>query len=228
MKDSFYEYFLKDSLLAFLVKQKAIIKDINDLNVTFKYEIDARIIRKIFASLKYFEVLKIERIEKNTSYLVYLAACYKRYKTNFKVTINQGNLFFPKGTNVEYFSFMLKRTLNLVVYKNEELVSDLFYKIFEVNVNDIKLLGDFYNLINNNKIDTYDTLIDIFNIYQGNKKKIDYTSLKNRINRKNCKKVLKEWESIKKNNIFINYDLNKVLEKLEDLVTLLSKWEGND
>ncbi len=228
MKDSFYEYFLKDSLLAFLVKQKAIIKDINDLNVTFKYEIDARIIRKIFASLKYFEVLKIERIEKNTSYLVYLAACYKRYKTNFKVTINQGNLFFPKGTNVEYFSFMLKRTLNLVVYKNEELVSDLFYKILEVNVNDIKLLGDFYNLINNNKIDTYDTLIDIFNIYQGNKKKIDYTSLKNRINRKNCKKVLKEWESIKKNNIFINYDLNKVLEKLEDLVTLLSKWEGND
>lgn len=228
MKDSFYEYFLKDSLLAFLVKQKAIIKDINDLNVTFKYEIDARIIRKIFASLKYFEVLKIERIEKNTSYLVYLAACYKRYKTNFKVTINQGNLFFPKGTNVEYFSFMLKRTLNLVVYKNEELVSDLFYKILEVNVNDIKLLEDFYNLINNNKIDTYDTLIDIFNIYQGNKKKIDYTSLKNRINRKNCKKVLKEWESIKKNNIFINYDLNKVLEKLEDLVTLLSKWEGND
>ena len=228
MKDSFYEYFLKDSLLAFLVKQKAIIKDINDLNVTFKYEIDARIIRKIFASLKYFEVLKIERIEKNTSYLVYLVACYKRYKTNFKVIINQGNLFFPKGTNVEYFSFMLKRTLNLVVYKNEELVSDLFYKILEVNVNDIKLLGDFYNLINNNKIDTYDTLIDIFNIYQGNKKKIDYTSLKNRINRKNCKKVLKEWESIKKNNIFINYDLNKVLEKLEDLVTLLSKWEGND
>lgn len=228
MKDSFYEYFLKDSLLAFLVKQKAIIKDINDLNVTFKYEIDARIIRKIFASLKYFEVLKIERIEKNTSYLVYLAAFYKRYKTNFKVIINQGNLFFPKGTNVEYFSFMLKRTLNLVVYKNEELVSDLFYKILEVNVNDIKLLGDFYNLINNNKIDTYDTLIDIFNIYQGNKKKIDYTSLKNRINRKNCKKVLKEWESIKKNNIFINYDLNKVLEKLEDLVTLLSKWEGND
>lgn len=189
MKDSFYEYFLKDSLLAFLVKQKAIIKDINDLNVTFKYEIDARIIRKIFASLKYFEVLKIERIEKNTSYLVYLAACYKRYKTNFKVTINQGNLFFPKGTNVEYFSFMLKRTLNLVVYKNEELVSDLFYKILEVNVNDIKLLGDFYNLINNNKIDTYDTLIDIFNIYQGNKKKIDYTSLKNRINRKNYAKL---------------------------------------
>ncbi|MBD8922443.1 hypothetical protein EGR52_03340 [bacterium] len=228
MKDSFYEYFLKDSLLAFLVKQKAIIKDINDLNVTFKYEIDARIIRKIFASLKYFEVLKIERIEKNTSYLVYLAAFYKRYKTNFKVIINQGNLFFPKGTNVEYFSFMLKRTLNLVVYKNEELVSDLFYKILEVNVNDIKLLVAFYNLINNNKIDTYDTLIDIFNIYQGNKKKIDYTSLKNRINRKNCKKVLKEWESIKKNNIFINYDLNKVLEKLEDLVTLLSKWEGND
>ena len=228
MKDSFYEYFLKDSLLAFLVKQDVVIKDINDLNVTFKSKIDARIIKKIFASLKYFEVLKIERIENNTSYLVYLASCYKKYKANFKVTINQGSLFFPKGTKVEYFSFMLKRTLNLVVYKNEELVSDLFYKILEVNVNDIKLLVDFYNLINNNKIDTYDTLIAIFNIYQGNKKKIDYTSLKKRINRKTGKKVLKEWESIKKNNIFINYDLNKVLEKLEDLVTLLSKWEGKD
>lgn len=228
MKDSFYEYFLKDSLLAFLVKHDVIIKDINDLNVTFKSKIDARIIKKIFASLKYFEVLKIERIENNTSYLVYLASCYKKYKTNFKVTINQGNLFFPKGINVEYFSFMLKKTINLVAYKNEELVADLFYKILEVNVNDIKYFVDFYNLININKIDINATLIAIFNIYQGNKKKIDYTCLNNRINKKKCKRLLKKWEDIKNSNIFITYDLNNVLEKLEYLVALLSKWEGKD
>ncbi len=226
MKESCYEYFLKDSLLDFLLKNNIVIKNMDKLCITFKdYKVNTRSIKKLFA-LSCFKVIAIKKIKPKT-YLVKYTKNTKRYNKEVEVIMTEGNLFYPKGIAVEYYSFMLKKTMKLLVYSNEELTCDLFYDILENKEKDMQNLWEFLCLVSKN-LNWTDLVLSIFALYQGKMKKLDTNTLRENLKKLDTKAMHKKWEEFIDTNIFIKYSLDEIIEILKNLIDMLDKWKGSE
>ena len=237
-KNTFYERFVKDSLIECFCLSKYhknfVFKSLDDLFINVKniklnsFNIN-RLLKEMFKNYSHlhFSINRIETIILNKDYLVQIIVNINGVLVIKDIFLEQGSFLFPLGKISDYESEVLKKSLKIIVFTNEESIAQLFTNIiYRKNVS-LNVMWKLLKIINDNEIDWF-LFVRLFqNICTCEEIKIDTNKIRKKINKyENSKSWKNRWTLYENKNSFVTISFEDVIEMIMKITNIIEVWIG--